>query len=134
MKGNKLRNGILLLLLALLAYIVYDATMQPGTGDLAGDFEEVAIYRNENNTGPVTRIYAVTLADSLWEEMRQYGNYMPHTKYGSTKVYFFLKGRPAPKKVYPGRENFDEVYNPHCLALYEKDAMSSITLRKAPFK
>ncbi len=133
MKGNKLRNGIVVILLVLLVYIIYDATMQPGPEDLKGEFIEVAFYRNENNTGPVIRIYAVTLEGLLWEEMKQYGNYMPHTKYGNTKVYFFLKDKPAPDKVYPGNENFDKQYMPYCLAVYEKDAMSGVSLRKNPF-
>jgi hypothetical protein len=134
MKGNSVRNGIVVIILSLIIYIVYDAMMQPGTKDLKGNFTEVAFYRNENNTGPVVRIYAVTVEDTLWEEMKAYGNYMPHTKYGSTKVYFFLKDKPTPDKVFPQGENFDKKYFPYCLALYEKDAMSSVSFRKKPYK
>jgi hypothetical protein len=133
MKGKKLRNGILLILFALLLYIVYDATMQPGPADLKSGFTEVASYRNENNTGPVIRIYAVILKDTLWEEMKEYGNYMPHTKYGNTKVYFFSKDKPFPDKVFPGKENFESRFEPFCLAIYEKDAMSSVSVKKNPF-
>jgi hypothetical protein len=130
MRGNKLRNGIIAMLLALVAFIVYDALMQPGPQDLEGNFKEVAFYRNENNTGPVQRVYAVTVADTLWEQMEAFGNFMPHTKYGNTKVYFFLQGKPAPTEVFPGKGNFDPQFQPYCLALYEKDAMGSISLRK----
>jgi hypothetical protein len=108
--------------------------MQPGVQDLKGNFTEVAFYRNENNTGPVIRIYAVAVEDTLWEEMKKYGNYMPHTKYGNTKVYFFAKGKSAPSKVFPGEENFEKDYQPFCLALYEKDAMSGVSFQKNPFK
>lgn len=133
MKGKKLRNIIAAILLILVGYIVYDAFMQPGPQDLEGNFSEVAFYRNENNTGPVNRIYAVTVEDTLWQEMKAYGNFMPHTKYGNTKVYFFLAGKPAPTQLFPGKENMDKQYQPYCLALYEKDAMSGVSFREQPF-
>ncbi len=133
MPGKRLRNSIGVVLLLLVVYIVYDATMQPGIQDLKGNFSEVAFYRNENNTGPVVRIYVVSVEDTLWEEMEKYGNYMPYTKYGNTKVYFFKKGEPMPDTVVPGEINIDTKYNPYCLALYEKDAMSGVTFRKKPF-
>jgi hypothetical protein len=119
---------------ALILWFIYDSFSQPGPQDLEGDFREVAMYRNENNTGPIIRIYAVTVVDTLWEEMQAYGEYMPHTKYGNTKVYFFLKQHPAPEEVYPGEGNFDQQYQAHTLAVYEKDAMSQAAFRKYPYR
>ena len=118
----------------LIVWFVYDSFSLPSVDDLKGDFKEVAFYRNENNTGPIVRIYTVTVADTLWQEMEQYGNYMPHTKYGNTKVYFFLQGEPVPAQLQPGAENFDPKYNTACLASYEKDAMGQVNFRKRPFK
>lgn len=74
----------------LLMVIVYQSLSQPGINDLVGEYTEIAVYRNENNTGPVVRIFAVYTKDELWDDMRAYGDFMPHTKYGNTKV-FFLK-------------------------------------------
>lgn len=130
----KLKSILLLIAAALIIWFIYDSFSQPGPQDLAGDFEEVAMYRNENNTGPIVRIYAVTVADTLWEEMQAYGDYMPHTKYGNTRVYFFLKGKPAPGEVFPGEENFGQQYRPYTAAVYEKDAMSQVSFRKEPFR
>lgn len=130
----KLKHILIALSAALVAWFIYDSFSQPGPQDLEGDFKEVAMYRNENNTGPIVRIYAVTVADTLWEEMQQYGEYMPHTKYGNTKVYYFLKQRPAPGEVYPGEVNFDRQYQPNTVAVYEKDAMSQASFRKYPFQ
>ncbi len=130
MKGKKLRNIIVGVIFILVGYIVYDAFMQPRPQDLKGNFKEIAFYRNENNTGPVIRIYAVTVQDTLWQEMKAYGGFMPHTKYGNTKVYFFLASAPAPKQLYAGRENFDAAYKPYCIASYEKDAMSGVSFKK----
>ena len=129
----KLKHLLIALSAVLIIWFIYDSFSQPSVDDLKGDFKEVAMYRNENNTGPIVRIYAVTVADTLWGEMQAYGDYMPHTKYGNTKVYFFLQGKPAPTEVFPGEENFDPQYRTHAVALYEKDAMSQVSFRKKPF-
>jgi len=124
---------VLLALLAIgIGYIVYDALSQPSAQDLKGGFKEVAFYRNENNTGPITRIYVVTVQDTLWSEMKKYGDLMPYTEYGNTKVYFFPNNRPTPDRVVPGNPNFDQRYNPYCLGSYEKDAMSQVFFKRKP--
>ena len=117
----------------LLTWFIADAMNQPGVQDLKGEFQEVASYRNENNTGPIIRIYAVTVADTSWQEMKQYGNFMPHTKYGNTTVYFFRQGSPAPNQLRPGQENFNPELNPHCLAKYQKDVMGNVSFKRFPF-
>ena len=118
----------------LMGWFIFDSLSQPGVGDLPGNFQEVALYRNENNTGPIIRVYAVTVADTLWREMRQYGDFMPYTKYGNTKVYFFRQGQPVPRQVRPGPENFDSKYNKYCLAKYEKEVMGNSSFQKYPLQ
>ncbi|MFB9863557.1 hypothetical protein [Rufibacter immobilis] len=134
MSGKKLKYALIAVCAVLMFWFMKDAFTQPGVQDLQGNFEEVALYRNENNTGPIQRIYAVTVADTLWEQMQQYGDYMPHTKYGTTTVYFFPKGQPAPESVTPGEQNFDAQFQPQCLAVYQKDAMGQVSLVKWPFR
>lgn len=129
----KLKHILIVLSLALIAWFVYDSFSQPGPKDLKGDFKEVAFYRNENNTGPIVRIYAVTASDTLWKEMQAYGNYMPHTKYGNTKVFFFHNNKPAPEQVKPGNMSVPAQYQQDVLAVYEKDAMGQVSFRKYPF-
>ena len=129
----KLKHILIILTLVLVAWFMYDSLSQPGPPDLKGDFKEVAFYRNENNTGPIIRIYAVTTSDTLWQEMKAYGNYMPHTKYGNTKVYFFSNKKPAPKQLTPANPNFPAHYQQQVLAVYEKDAMGQVSVRKYPF-
>lgn len=121
-------------LAVLLGWFVFDSLNQPGVGDLNGNFQEVALYRNENNTGPIVRVYAVTVADTLWREMRQYGDFMPHTKYGNTKVYFFRQGQPVPKTVQPGEVSFDPAFNKYCLAKYEKEVMGNVSFERQPLR
>ncbi len=130
MSGKRLKYLLIAIAAALIIWFISDSFSQPGPQDLKGDFKEIAFYRNENNTGPIVRLYAVTVSDTLWQEMRQYGDFMPHTKYGTTKVYFFQKGGPVPETLYPGEENFDPQYNRYCIGSYEKDAMSQAAFRK----
>jgi hypothetical protein len=131
MKPKYLALGAVALLLG---WFVYDSLSQPTGQDLPGNFQEVATYRNENNMGPIVRVFAVTVADTLWTEMRQYGDLMPYTKYGNTKVYFFRQGQPVPKTVQPGEANFDAEFNKYCLAKYEKELMGNVSFRKFPLQ
>ncbi|MBC6111401.1 hypothetical protein ACFOG5_22675 [Pedobacter fastidiosus] len=120
-------------ILILIFFIVRDTLNQPGIDDMKSGFKEIVKYRNDNNTGPVQRIYVVTVKDSIWSEMEDYGNIMPHTKYGNTKVYFFMENSNIPKTLHPGEVNFDPQYNKSCIALFEKSAMSQVAFNKHPF-
>jgi len=119
--------------LIMIIYIMKDTFSQPTVDDLEGDFKEMAHYRNENNTGPIVRLYAVSTADTLWQEMENYGNMMPHTKYGNTKVYFFANEGDTPSDISPVQPYFGEHYQPNCLAKYEKSAMGEVSFRRYPF-
>ncbi|KLT65734.1 hypothetical protein [Pedobacter sp. BMA] len=120
--------------LILVFFMVKDIFDQPGIGDMKAGFKEIAKFRNANNTGPIQRIYVVTVKDSIWKEMEDYGNMMPHTKYGNTKVYFFMAGTNAPSQLQPGDINFDPAFNALCIGLYEKSAMSQVAFNKHPMK
>ena len=133
MKGKKNRAIIISFISGLILFIIWNSVSQPGVQDLEGNFKRVAFYRNENNTGPVERIYAVTVSDTLWEEMKKYGAFMPHTKYGTTKVFFFQESKPAPEKLLSGQNNFDQDYQVYCLGKYEKDAMGQVSFIPFPF-
>lgn len=118
---------------ALLAWFVVDALSQASPQDLPGEFREVAFYRNENNTGPIVRLYAVTVGDTArWQEMEQYGALMPHSKYGTTKVFFFAKNGPVPTQLQMRQPHFAPALNRYCLASYEKDQLSRVSFSKRP--
>src|SRR5690349_17733193 len=119
--SKSVRTVVLITLGLMLGYFVYDALNQPGVEQLKGGFQEEAFYRNENNTGPIIRIYAVSVLAPETAELEAYGNFMPHTKYGNTKVYFFRKGNPIPKSLHPGESNFPERFQKYLIAKYEKD-------------
>jgi len=130
----KLKTVLICISAALVLWFIYDALSIPGVDDLQGDFKEVAMYRNENNTGPVTRIYVVSTSDTLWQEMQAYGELMPHTKYGNTKVYFFLNNKPIPSQAYPGSTNFPAQFQDFAVGRYEKDAMGQVSFVRYPFR
>lgn len=117
-----------------IALVFWDSFSQPGIANLPGDFTEVAMYRNENNTGPVKRIYAVTVKDTLWDAMKAYGNYMPYSKLGTTTVYFFKAPGRFPTKLQPGSVNFPSEFNANCIGKYEKGSMGSVNLQKYPLR
>lgn len=123
-----------LLVLALVGWILKDTFTQSGIEDLKGGFTQKASYRNENNTGPIQRIYAVAVKDTTGAELVKYGNLMPHNKYGNTKVYFFLADGQIPSQLFPGTENFDKQYQASCYALYEKGAMGNFGVSRNPFQ
>lgn len=124
----------MLLILGLIGWIIKDTFTQSGIKELKGGFTEVTSYRNANNTGPVQRIYVVSVKDSTKAQLMEYGNLMPHTKYGNTKVYYFLAHSSIPTKLFPGDVNFDPSFNKFCFALYEKSAMGNVGLVKNPLQ
>jgi len=131
MKRNRF---LLFLLFGMLIIIVWNFLNQPGVKDLKGDFKEISFIRNEQNDGPVIRVYAVTVSGEYWHEMQQYGDFMPHTKYGNTKVYFFKDSDPLPIKLTLLEPQVPQKFQSACLAVYEKNGMSEVSFRKHPFK
>jgi hypothetical protein len=131
LKNKKL--VFLILIVLTLGFIIYDSTSQPTTSDLKGNFKEVAIYRNQNNTGPIVRIYAVSVEGQVWDEMKKYGDLMPYAKYGSTTVYFFDASKPTPSQLVPAEPHFDATFNAGCVAVYSKDPNGTVLFRESPF-
>ncbi len=127
------KNLLLLVLAIIIGYIVYDSTSQPTVTDLQGGFREVALYRNENNTGPIVRVYAVSVRDTLSKDMLKYGDLMPYTKYGTTTVYFFNAAKPFPDSLAASEPHFDPNFWPNCIAVYRKDANGQASLDEKPF-
>ncbi len=133
MQGKKLFYFIGGIVLILIVWISAETLTQQGVVDLKGEFKEMAFYRNENNTGPVIRVYVVYTTDSLWSEMREYGDFMPHTKYGNTKVFFFTDKATTPSSIQGKEPYFKEEFQTSCIAKYEKTAMGEVRFTKYPF-
>lgn len=127
------RTYIILASAIAVAVMIYNVITEPGIKQLNGNMKEVIFTRNEQNTGPVIRIYAVTVDGEYWADMEQYGNYMPHNKYGTTRVYFFRQGTGHPTRLSAENKDIEPAYRKNCLAVYEKNGMSQVTFRKNPY-
>lgn len=94
-----------------------------------GKYEELATYRNKNNTGPIVRLYAVRVlgSDNTW--MEEYGNSLPHTKYGRTLVFFFDTALDQEISLSPKEPYFNPVLKPHLSASYEKTPMGEVRFK-----
>jgi hypothetical protein len=132
MKKNKIY--LYLISTIIIVAMLWSALSTPGIRDLKGNLKEIAFIRNEQNTGPIIRIYAVSIDEENWESMEQYGNYMPHNKYGTTRIYFFLSKNTYDGKLQLEGENIEKSFQKRCIALYEKNGMSQTSLIKYPFK
>lgn len=90
--------GIAIILV--ISYLIYDAYSQPTLKDIAGDFEQVAFVRNDQNKGGIIRIYAVTTGDLENANFEQAANIFPTNDINSiTRIYFFDKANPFPTSL-----------------------------------
>ena len=127
------RNRWIGLILGIVLLLVAGNLFLEGQASFETRFEEVLSYRNPNNTGPVQRIYVVSVSAENWEEMLQYGSRAPHSKYGMTTLYFFREGGPIPSEINPVEPHFEAGFESQCLARYQKQAMGQETFEKDPF-
>jgi hypothetical protein len=132
MKFSK-KNILVLLVIAGIGIIIYNSLSQPGIRQLNTNFKEISFVRNEQNAGPVLRSYIVVVDQINLKELEIYGNFMPHTKYGNTKVFFFDAGKPFPSKINLSAPFFPKQFEANCLMLYEKDGMGKVHLTQNPF-
>ena len=122
------RPSALLILLGItvfviLGVIVKESFSEQGIAAYQEQFEEVGYYRNENNTGPVLRIYAYRTQVEDPEVLKSFADLLPHTKYGRTLVFFVNQSVKASVVLSPESPHFPASLSPSILAKYEKTPM-----------
>jgi hypothetical protein len=123
------RNRFIFYILAAIVLVIFieiirSSLSQPGLEQFAGKYQEVGFFRNENNTGPVVRIYAVRALDGEdLSGMKDFGDLQPHTKYGRTLVFFFSENIPNEVKLSPVAPYFPQEYKNLLLAKFERTPM-----------
>lgn len=118
-----------LFIVLIIAILLSDSWGLSQPSKLKGEFTEVAFFRNQNNAGPVVRIYAVTVKNPKDALYNEYGTAMPYTLHGNTKVFFFDSKTPAPRKLNFDYPYFDTTsYKP--IFIYERNGADVITLKK----
>ena len=130
MKNQNRKIFLIASLIILIAIMLYNSLSQPGINDLKSEFKEISATRNEQNDGPILRAYIVTIDSLNVSDMTAYGNFMPHTKYGNTKVYFFYPNKPFPKKINLIEPVFSQTFEKYCLGVYEKNGMGETVVRE----
>jgi len=118
---------------AFTAFLIWQLTEEAGVHQMDG-FTQRAFVRNENNTGPVVRIYAVSVVDTAWDEMERYGNLLPHTKYGTTKAFFFPEGERYPESIGLAEPHVAPAFQDACLGVFIKNNMGRVRFVRKPFE
>jgi hypothetical protein len=113
--------GIAVLLVV--GLIVIESFSEQGIAAYQDQFEEIGYYRNENNTGPVLRIYAYQTQVEDSEVLKSFANLLPHTKYGRTLVFFGNEPVKVPVVLSPESPHFPASLSPSIFAKYEKTPM-----------
>jgi hypothetical protein len=129
-----MKKIILVVSVFIISIIIYSLFTSENINSLEGDFQELAFMRNENNTGPVQRVYAYSLNDTLWSEMEKHADLLPHTKYGTTKVYYFLVEDFGNSVVKLSMSGINKEAEPYCIAYAQKDGQSRIQFVRYPFR
>ncbi len=106
-----------------LGLILTESFSEQGIAAYQDQFEEVGFFRNENNTGPVVRIYAFRTQVADPEVLKTFANLLPHTKYGRTLVFFVHESVKAPVVLSPESPHFPASLIPSIFAKYEKTPM-----------
>ncbi len=122
------RNSLVMFLLgvtvvAVLFLIVKESFSGTGTSAYQEQFEELGYYRNENNTGPVLRLYAYRALTRDPKIMKEFADLLPHTKYGRTLVFFFEDAVNDSVALSPEVPHISPSLQPQLLATYEKTPM-----------
>jgi hypothetical protein len=132
------RNRFIFYLLAaivgvVLFEIIRSSLSESGMEQFEGKYQEVGFLRNENNTGPVVRVYAIRVLDRKDDSwMNEFGTLQPHTKYGRTLVFFFSENIPNEVILSPREPYFPQEYQKYLLAKYEKTPMGESRFEVIP--
>lgn len=91
-----------------------------------GKYESIDFFRNQNNTGPVIRVYAIQVLDEDSAWMKAFGDAQPHGKYGKTMVFFFSKKAPEAINLSPVEPFFSAAWKDYLRASYQKMPMGDV--------
>jgi hypothetical protein len=111
------------IVLGVLGLIVKESFSGQGVADYQDQFEEIGYFRNENNTGPILRVYAFRTKEQDPEVLKSFADLLPHTKYGRTLVFFVGESWKEQVVLSPESPYFPESLRSHLFAKYEKTPM-----------
>ncbi len=112
-----------IIVLGVLGLIVKESFSGQGVAAYQDKFEEIGYFRNENNTGPIQRVYAFRTKEQNSEVLKSFANLLPHTKYGRTLVFFVAETWKEPVVFSPAPPYLPNSLQSHLIAEYEKTPM-----------
>lgn|SRR5690606_25517194 len=115
-----------LIIVVILGIIINDSSLLTNTKEIRGGFTETAFKRNENNSGPVIRLYAVKVDSPLVADYETYGNLMPHTEHGTTKVFYFDATSGSPDKLSLEAPYYDTTRY-QAVSIFQKNAVGNVS-------
>ncbi|ADR23053.1 hypothetical protein MATR_30980 [Marivirga tractuosa] len=128
-----MRKIILMISAVVIGLIFYSLFETENINSLEGNFKELAFERNKNNTGPVHRVYVYSIEDTLWSEMKKHADLLPHTKYGTTEVFYFLENSVSDFQLTLSIKGVNLEAHPYCIAYAVKDGQSRLKFDQDPF-
>ena len=124
MKRKPLVTFLLVITVVVVLFlIVKESFSNQGMAAYQDQFVELGHYRNENNTGPVLRIYAFRSLTRDPEVLKEFAELLPHTKYGRTLVFFFGEAMTDSVSLSPAPPHISPSLEPQLFAKYEKTPM-----------
>src|SRR5690606_33364248 len=118
--------GLGLIIAVMLVIVVRDSSLLKDTEKIRGGFTETAFKRNENNSGPVIRLYAVKVDSPLVADFEGYGNSMPHTEHGSTRIFYFDSSKGAPNQLSLETPYYD-TSKYEAISIFQKNAVGDVS-------
>lgn len=113
-------------ILIIVAIIISDSSLLKNSNKIRGGFTETAFKRNENNSGPVIRLYAVKVDSPLVADYDAYGNSMPHTEHGTTKIFYFDASKGSPHKISLEAPYYDTTQY-QAVSIFQKNAVGTVS-------
>lgn len=110
-------------MVVVLFLIVKESFSGTGTSAYQDQFVELGYYRNENNTGPVLRLYAYRSLTRDQKVLKEFADLLPHTKYGRTLVFFFGEAVTDSVTLSPASPHISPILEGQLIAKYEKTPM-----------
>ena len=124
MKRKPLVTFLLVITVVVVLFlIVKESFSNEGMAAYQDQFVELGHYRNENNTGPVLRLYAFRALTRDPAVLKEFADLLPHTKYGRTLVFFFVEEVTDSVILSPAAPHISPSLQPQLLAKYEKTPM-----------
>ena len=118
---------ILVLLFSLFLYLKLTS------GGAADHFDMVGYFKVRNALGANVRVFSFYTTENDSSKIQEHAKRRPYTKGGSTTVFYFNSRENTPDVTFV-REQFDNRYEPYCIAAYWRFPNGTDKFQEKPFE